>query len=94
MIAEPDTENVPGLELPDLKWRQERARKGSPYANMKPGQILPGRRTVGEEGAPKMFKSRAEWRWSFWRKNPDSKPRAHLRPWKSLPTRKGKKPDA
>lgn len=93
MVAEPDTTNVPGLTLHDLQWRIERAKKGSAYANMKPGQILPGRRTVGEEGPPKMFKSRAEWRWSFWQKRPDSKTRAHARPWKSLPRRKGKKTD-
>lgn len=92
MVAEPDLSNVPGLTLPDLQWRMERAKKGSPYANMKPGDVLPGPRTPGLEGAPKAFKSKAEWKWAFWRKDPAAHTRAHARPWKSLPTRKGKKP--
>ncbi|MEZ5077298.1 MAG: hypothetical protein R2725_07650 [Solirubrobacterales bacterium] len=74
-----------------MQWRQEVAAKGSPYSNMKPGQVLPGKRTPGLEGEPKVFKSRREWRWSFWKKRPDSKLRAHLRPWKTLPERKRRK---
>ncbi len=50
--------SIPGVELSGLKWRQEVAAKGSPYANMKPGQVLPGKRTPGLEGEPKLFTGR------------------------------------
>ncbi len=80
---------IPAVENPGMKWRQEVAKPGSPYANMKPGQVLPGKRTPGLEGPPIRlpFRSKKEWRWAFWRRKADAKSRAHLRPWKTLPER-------
>jgi hypothetical protein len=67
--------SVAGLDLSGLKWRQEVSAKGSPYRNMQPGQIIPGKRTPGQEGEPKLFTgryrkargfvSRAQWRKFF-----------------------------
>lgn len=94
----------PGVRFDTLEWMREKARKGSPYRALKPGQVVPGRMTPETQGPPKLttgryskFASKAQWRKFF--ADPKlrkyAKGKAHATPgppkvrYRVLPERKG-----
>jgi hypothetical protein len=80
---------IPGYTNDEFERRRETSVKGSAY-DVPAGQRLPGQRIPSMEKPPKVVlapgnASKRQWRWRFWKKEPDAHQKAIERPWDSLP---------